>query len=151
MNKIIGINGPPPASGQQKMEKPNNGLFQQNLEAARAGRLPSGTEATSGPAPLGEVRPTVFPAITTVSTGIANRTESLLDLMENYTQKIQDPKKSLKEIEPLIDSIQKEASQLARETDKHLPEDRTLKNIVNEFAVAANVEYVKFYRGDYNP
>ena len=150
MDKITGINGSPPASGPQKTEKPNNGLFQQNLEVARAKRLASETQ-TPGPAPLGEVRPSVFPAITTVSTGIVDKTENLLDLLENYTQKIEDPKKSLKEIEPLIDSIQKEASRLAQEADKHLPEDEALKDIVNEFAVAANVEYAKFYRGDYNP
>ena len=150
MDKIIGINGLPPTSGPQKTERPNNGLFQQNLEAARADRLASETQISS-PAPLGEVRSSVFPAIATVSSGIVDKTENLLDLMESYTQKIEDPKKSLKEIEPLIDSIQKEASRLAQETDKHLPEDKALKDIVNEFAVAANVEYAKFYRGDYNP
>ena len=150
MDKIIGINGLPPASGPQKTERPNNGLFQQNLEAARADRLASETQI-SGPAPLGEVRSSVFPAIATVSSGIVDKTENLLDLMESYTQKIEDPKKSLKEIEPLIDSIQKEASRLAQEADKHLPGDKALKDIVNEFAVAANVEYAKFYRGDYNP
>jgi hypothetical protein len=149
MDKITGINGLPPVSGPQKTERPNNGLFQQNLEVARAKRLATETQ-TSGPAPLGEVNPTVFPAITTASTGIVNKTEKLLDLMENYTQKIEDPKKSLKEIQPIIDTIQKEASRLALESNKHLSEDKALKDIVNEFAVAANVEYTKFYRGDYN-
>lgn len=149
MDKISGISGPPPASGPQKPEKVKNDLFRQNLEAARAKWPASGTPA-AGPSALGEVRPPVIPAVAGVSAGIVDKTESLLEMLEIYTRNMEDPKKTLKDIEPLIDSIQKEASSLVAEADRKMPEDTVLKGIVNEFAVAANVEYLKFYRGDYN-
>lgn len=148
MNKITEISGPPPVSGPQKSEKTNNSLFQQNLEAAQAKRLASELQ-TPASEPLGEIRPSVFPTITTVSTGIVDKTEGLLKMMEKYALDMNDPKKSLKDIEPLIDSIQKEASKLAAEAGQKVPEDIELKRIINEFAVTANVEYMRFYRGDY--
>lgn len=148
MNKITEITGSPPVSGPKKSEKPKNDLFQQNLEAARTKR-PASASQTTGPAPLGEVMPSVFPAITTASAGIVDKTESLLEMLESYTRNMEDPKKSLKDIEPLIDSIQKQASKLVAEADQKMPADNALKKIVNEFAVTANVEYMKFYRGDY--
>ena len=148
MNKITEITGSPTAAGPQKPEKTRSNLFQQNLEAARAKRLETETHPTA-PAPLGEVRPAVFPTITTASTGIVDKTENLLEMMESYTRSMEDPKKSLKDMAPLIDTIQQEASNLVAETDKKVPGDTALKKIVNEFAVTANVEYLKFYRGDY--
>jgi hypothetical protein len=75
--------------------------------------------------------------------------KNLLEMLESYARNMADPKKNLKEIEPLIDTLQKEATRLSAEADKAVPDDAALKQIVDEFAVAANVEYVKFYRGDY--
>jgi hypothetical protein len=148
MNKITEISGSPPVSGPQKPEKSKSDLFQQNLEAARAKRLASESQAPPS-APLGEIRPPVFPSITTVSAGIVDKTESLLEMLENYSQDMEDPKISMKDIEPLIYTIQKEASKLASEADQKVPEDSALKKIVNEFAVTATVEHIKFHRGDY--
>jgi hypothetical protein len=148
MNKISEISGSPPVSGPQKPEKPKSDLFQKNLEAARAKRLAAESQPPAS-APLGEVSPPVMPTITTASAGIVDKTESLLEMLENYSQDMDDPKKSLKDIEPLIDTIQKEASKLAAEANQKVPEDTALKKIVDEFAVTANVEYMKFYRGDY--
>ncbi len=150
MNKITGISGYPPVSGPQKPDKSKAGLFQQNLEAARAKQPTSDLQVTD-PTPLGEIRASVFPTISTASAGIVDKTENLLRMMESYSEEIKNPKKSLRDIEPLIESIHKEASTLAAEADQKVPNDSALKRIVNEFAVTANVEYMKFYRGDYNP
>ena len=62
---------------------------------------------------------------------------------------MEDPDKTLKDIEPLIDTIKRDASQLLAEAENALPGDGKLKRIAREAAVAANVEYFKFYRGDY--
>ena len=64
-------------------------------------------------------------------------------------KEIGDPDKTLKDIEPLIDTIKKDASQLLAEAENALPADGELKRIAREAAVTANVEYLKFYRGDY--
>ena len=148
MNKITGISNGPPVLEPRKSEKPKTGLFEQNLEAARAKR--QGVETPTGStAPLGEVRPTLFPIISTPSATIANKTHRLLDLMETYAREMENPNKTLKEIEPLILSIQKKASQLMEDAGKTPIEDAKLGKIASECAVAANVEYIKFYRGDY--
>ena len=149
MIKITDISNSTPISGPQKTEKPKTGLFQQNLNAAQVKKQVTETLPT-GVAPLGELRPTTFPSISTPSAGIANRTNGLLDLLDRYARDIENPKKTLKEIEPLIASIQRKALQLMEEADKMVPDDAKLKRIAEECAVTANVEYLKFYRGEYN-
>ena len=150
MDKITGISTGTPVSDPRKTETPKtNSLFEQNLDAARAKKQGTGIRAADT-AELGEVRPTLFPIISTPSEGIANNTNRLLDLLEAYTKDIENPNKTLKEIEPLIVSIRMKASQLMEEVDKTAPEDTKLLSIARESAVTANVEYIKFYRGDYS-
>lgn len=149
MDKITGVSNGSPIPEPRKTEKPGADLFKQSLEAAQAKKA-----AVSGPTQtvksLGEIAATNLPHLQSLSpAGVIEKTDGLLDLLDNYSKEIDDPGKTLKDIEPLIDTIKKDASLLLAEAEKSLPGNGNLKRIAREAAVAANVEYFKFYRGDY--
>ena len=149
MDKITGLSNGSPVSEPRKTEKPGSDLFKQSLEAAQAKKT-SESEPTQAVKSLGEIAATTLPQLQPLSpAGVIQKTDRLLDLLDNYSKDIVDPEKTLKDIEPLIDTIKKDASQLLVEADKAIPEDGYLKQITREAAVTANVEYFKFYRGDY--
>ena len=149
MDKIVGISNSSPAPEPRKLERSKNDLFKQSLEAVRARKTaePGPTQAVGS---LGEVRPTTFPQIQALShADMVQNTDRILNLLDSYLKDIENPNKTLKDIEPLIDAIQKDALQLLKDSDIVLPEDEDFKRIARETAIAANVEYIKFYRGDY--
>ena len=149
MDKITGITNGPPVPESRKTEKSGSDLFKQSLEAAQA-KKSADAEPTQSLKPLGEIAAATLPQLQTLTpAGVAQKTDKLLDLLDNYTREIGDPDKTLKDIEPLIDTIKKDASQLLAEAENALPADGELKRIAREAAVTANVEYLKFYRGDY--
>ncbi len=149
MDKITGISNASPVPGSRKVEKPEDNLFKQNLEAAKAKKA-AASEPTQAVGSLGEVTPSTFPQLQTLSAaGVVQKTSRLLDLLDNYAEEIEKPEKTLKDMEWLIDTIKKDASQLMEEAAIALPGDGDLKRIATETAVTANVEYFKFYRGDY--
>ncbi|MEJ2164372.1 MAG: hypothetical protein P8X90_02505 [Desulfobacterales bacterium] len=76
------------------------------------------------------------------------RVESLIDLLDQYRQKLSDPRLTLKKIDPIIKEIDKQKENLAPVLDS-LPDDEKLKDIVNQTLVTASLEITKFYRGDY--
>ena len=149
MDKITGISTGSPISEPRKTEKPGSDLFKQSLEAAQA-KKSEVSESTQSVKSLGEVAATTLPQLQSLSpAGVIQKTDRLLDLLDNYSKDIEDPEKTLKDIEPLIDTIKKDASRLLAEADNALPGDEHLRRIAREAAVTANVEYFKFYRGDY--
>jgi methyl-accepting chemotaxis protein len=146
MAKIVDIKNSPLVTGSQKIQPLKSNEFQQKLKEARAndqGQNPTPVETSK----LGEIQTTTLPTIGTTSTEIVTKINKLLDLLDNYAKTMDDTGKTLKEIEPLIVSVKKNASQLLEAADQTSP---ALKRLAEETAVAANVEYVKFYRGDYN-
>ncbi|MBF0226529.1 MAG: hypothetical protein HQK76_13830 [Desulfobacterales bacterium] len=78
---------------------------------------------------------------------VVDSTFNLLSLLDEYGRNLGDTNKSLREIEPLINTINKEASSLLKKADEQ--NDENLKNIINNCALRANVEFIKFQRGDY--
>lgn len=80
------------------------------------------------------------------SGSIIDRVENLLNILDEYQQKLKDPHFSLKEIEPLVKQMEKE--NLAPELDS-LVEDDGLKDILNQALVTSSLETIKFNRGDY--
>lgn len=80
---------------------------------------------------------------------VMNQTDILLSRLDNYAQLLEDPSKTLKDMEPLIDSIKNDADALNADAEKKLPEGSGIKNLVREFTIAANAEYMRFKRGDY--
>jgi hypothetical protein len=77
-----------------------------------------------------------------------DRTEGLIDLLEQYRSKLADPALSLKQIDPIIQEIGRESENLTPILDT-LPDNNDLKRVVNEALVTASMEVTKFYRGDY--
>jgi hypothetical protein len=74
--------------------------------------------------------------------------ENLIDLLDQYRQKLSDPRISLRKIDPIIREIDQQKEKLAPILDA-LPDGEKLKNIVNQTLVTASLEITKFYRGDY--
>ena len=149
MDKITGISNGSPVPDPRKTEKPGSDLFKQSLEAAQVKKtaVSGSTQAVKS---LGEIAATTSPQLQSLSPAcVFQKTDRLLDLFDTYSIDIDDPEKTLKDIEPLIDTIKKDASLLLAEADKALPGDGDLKQIAREAAVTANIEHFKFYRGDY--
>jgi hypothetical protein len=60
-----------------------------------------------------------------------------------------DPTKSLKDIRPLVDSIEKEVGSIEFVNKNQMHDDKTLDKIVKDLAVTAKVAMYKFHRGDF--
>ena len=79
-----------------------------------------------------------------------DRVDNLLNLLDNYRRQLADPQVTLRHLEPLMDTIEKEKEQLSSVLDSLANEDG-LKDIVNRSLITASLEIVKYYRGDYIP
>jgi len=79
---------------------------------------------------------------------IIDRVENLLNILDEYQQKLKDPHFSLKEIDPLVKQMEKEKENLAPVLNS-LVEDDGLKDILNKALVTSSLETIKFNRGDY--
>jgi len=74
----------------------------------------------------------------------------LLDLLEEYSQALNNPKVTLKGIEPIVSQIEQELKGLdVQSVDNVGQNDEQLASIIKEIAVTARVETFKFHRGDY--
>lgn len=148
MGKITHITEGINAPKQQNVKKTDTQGFKKALDAALEGKKPSESisEATNS---LGEIAPTTLHTIESSSDTIFDKTHFLLDKLDNYTKDLENPAKTLKDIEPLIASIQEEASKLLEKTNETGNKDEKLKDIVNQTAIKANTEFIKFNRGDY--
>ena len=76
------------------------------------------------------------------------KVEQFLDLFESYSQSLFDPEKSLKEIEPLVKSLEREKEKLLALAET-LPEDSVLRHIIDQTTILGTLEVLKFNRGDY--
>ncbi|MBU0991142.1 MAG: hypothetical protein KJ737_01505 [Proteobacteria bacterium] len=148
MGKITNITEGINIPKQQNVKKTDTQEFQKALDAALEGKKSS--DSIQGPAnSLGEIAPTTLHAIEPSTESIFDRTNFLLDKLDIYTKDLENPEKTLKDIEPLIVSIQEEALKLLETTNETGSKDQKLKDIVNQTAIKANTEFIKFTRGDY--
>jgi hypothetical protein len=77
--------------------------------------------------------------------------DKVLSLLDNYAQNLNNPNKTLRDIEPLIGEIEKEITFIETEATKDTyKNDEELQNLLNELALTANVNIYKFYRGDFS-
>ncbi len=83
------------------------------------------------------------------SASLRGKTEELLELFELYASKIEDDSISLKDIEPVLKELQIDAQNLLEKVNTSPEADDKIKNIAKEFALFANLEQIKFQRGDY--
>ena len=76
------------------------------------------------------------------------RIENLIDLLDQYRQKLADPLVTLKKIDSIVKEVAQEKENLAPVLDS-LQDGEELKKILNQTLVTASLEVTKFYRGDY--
>ncbi|MBF0119738.1 MAG: hypothetical protein HQK79_12960 [Desulfobacterales bacterium] len=148
MDKIRNIKEATYMASQQKIAKSNDNIFEKIFTSA----LGKNDLSSSSPMNmLGEVQPLMFRPIQYLSPEdtTIKKTDDLLNLLDNYAQSLGDPSKTLKDIEPLITAIQNSAQDLTKEANDTLKDFPSLKKIAMECAQTANLELIKFERGDY--
>ena len=74
---------------------------------------------------------------------------TVLDLLEEYSEALNNPDKTLKGIEPVVKRIGYELKGLDVQLRDDSGQNDDLVSIVNDIAVTASVEAFKFQRGDY--
>jgi hypothetical protein len=60
-----------------------------------------------------------------------------------------DPARTLKDIRPIVDRIEKEVTLMESEALGNVQNDKVLDGLVKDLAVTAKVAMYKFHRGDY--
>jgi len=114
----------------------------------KAPQTEAGPRHTVSINPLAVARQTApGPADPTIS---IERIEHMIDLLDQYRQKLADSRISLKQIDATIRKIARENENLATLADS-LPDDDQMNDILNQTRVIASLEVAKFYRGDYLP
>ena len=76
------------------------------------------------------------------------KVERLLDVLESYSQALADPRKSLKEIAPLVPLLEEEQGNIA-EAETGTTEGDVLNKLVTQARILTQVEVSRFNRGDY--
>ena len=79
---------------------------------------------------------------------VIEQTEKLLDTMDGYVQKLNDPSVSLKEIYPLVQAMEAENDRIDPILHSLCDTDG-LKDILKEVLITSSKEIIKFNRGDY--
>ena len=80
-----------------------------------------------------------------------DRLEKVLDMLDMYRSKLADPNATLKDIHPLVKSLETANEQL-KPILKSIADGDQLKQILNQTLVTTSLEVFKFYQGDYiNP
>lgn len=77
------------------------------------------------------------------------RGQKILDLLSQYCDGLGDPGVTLKRLEPVVLRIENELKELGMRFTDSPVQDEGLLRIVNEIAVRASVETLKFQRGDH--
>lgn len=81
--------------------------------------------------------------------GFLARSEKVLDLLEMFARQLTDAQKTLRDIEPLVESIEKETVWLEQDIVAGEAVEKEVSQMVREVAVTATVATSKFHRGDY--
>ena len=71
-----------------------------------------------------------------------------LEMLGDYSDKLNDENNTLKELEPIINTIKEDAEAL-NNIASAMPENNRLKDIITESVMFANQEHFRFNRGDY--
>jgi hypothetical protein len=77
------------------------------------------------------------------------QSEKIFNLLDRYAGELADPSRTLKDISPLVDNIEKEVTLMESEAVNKVQNDKALDSLVKDLAVTAKVAMYKFHRGDY--
>jgi len=165
MSKIDQIGpggGIPPESPPKSSSKSKGKAFQELLDKAAAqegrGEVAGGKPAAASapPVPPGGVDAPLTPQMV-APTGLnpaqsrgMDAAQRALDLLERYAQALGDPKLTLKQVAPLLDSFQDQAQALEQAQAGLEPGER-LHALLEEVRVLLTTQEIKFQRGDFVP
>ena len=134
---------------QQNNVRANQSGFQNCLDQCIDQCMSKEKSTTSDINQLPEIYPVNFLNIKNGESTFANKASNLLDKFDDYVNSLKNPDMTLKSIEPAIVNLKNEADTLSKNFISSSENDSSLAKIVNDLQVMANVEYFKFYRGDY--
>ena len=134
-----------------KKEKPSGKAFGAILSERIENASKAGVE-TAKPTPINTLSEiqlnSFFPA---KETPTIDRVEKLLDILDEYQNKLGNPQATLKDIYPLITKMEAGREQLLPLLDS-IADGDGLKDILNQALTTSSLEIIKFNRGDYlNP
>jgi hypothetical protein len=98
---------------------------------------------------LDELNPTTNPCPVDNKSDVIVQSEKILNLLDQYAGELADPARTLKDIRPIVDSIEKEVTLMESEAVGNVQNDKVLDGLVKDLAVTAKVAMYKFHRGDY--
>jgi len=98
---------------------------------------------------LDEIHATTSPCSVDSKSDVIVQSEKILNLLDNYAGELADPARTLKDIRPLVDSIEKEVTLMESEAVNKVRNDKALDRLVKDLAVTAKVAMYKFHRGDF--
>jgi hypothetical protein len=98
---------------------------------------------------LNKIEQTTAPVPVDRQTDIMRHGDNILNMLDDYAGVLGDSGKTLKEIEPLVATIQKEVSLIEAAAAGNVPHDHELAKFIQDLAVTANVAVLKFHRGDF--
>jgi hypothetical protein len=156
--KKIGISPSLPALGQNQETKKTSDFQRilqeanQSVGASKAHPGPMNNASVQPLAPGFEIGPLkgvveVQPAEQLRAQGVT-ATENTLDLLGKYQQALADPAQSLKQINPLVESLSQKVEHLQKLTQQ-FSEGDPLHKIIQEVGVVSAAEIAKYNRGDY--
>ena len=146
INEVDGHNHGKQLSTARKVG--GNKGFDQILDDAVRGAVPEEHAGDEVSAP----RRVDFPPLLDrglVEHSVLQHAYDVLDLLEEYSQALHNSHMTLKAIEPILTRIEQEVKGLEVQSGANVAQDDELAGIVNEIAVTARLEALKFQRGDY--
>lgn len=125
------------------------GDFQEILEtAAQEKSDTTGTRNTQSTSTLQEITAPGFD-LESDTPAIQGMTDELLDMLDRYADRLGNGETSLKDLEPMLNTIKDHAVTLLEKTTNSTDTDTELKEIAVQSALVANNAYAQFQRGDY--
>jgi len=97
---------------------------------------------------LTEIDATTIQTSVDSKANVIEHSDKILNLLDDYARELTDPAKTLRDIGPLVETIEKEVS-LIEATAVDKVNDKELETFIKDLAVIANVAVFKFHRGDY--
>jgi hypothetical protein len=98
---------------------------------------------------LDELHPTTSTCPVDSKSDVIVQSEKILNLLDHYAGELADPARTLKDIRPLVENIEKEVTLMESEAVDKVQNDKALDRLVKDLAVTAKVAMYKFHRGDY--
>ena len=149
MTNINPIHDTPPIFGASNAKPLKSGEDSFGVALNKALDKPQETETEGTPAnALMEIASKELNIVNT-SDIVSGKTNALLEMLDAYASKLDNPDISLKNIAPVLEAINTEADGLLKETQLLADADAALKKIATQTIVTAQTEYLKFQRGDY--